>query len=326
MLLILLDCAPIINIMPVILVIDRGGSIKELSAKTYDDENLFKKAGFKTPTDFALHHVFGVGSYNVHLYGKTKGKAGQENKYDFPPPVDHVLFFGSCLLVNKRGKEADAEVADLSLKEWETLYEKLFGGFEDLAATADDDEEEESIPEEDQRLLADPNTKFTKQGYVKDDFIVDDDEEEEDDDDDEDDDSSASLADSSLDDTSEDLPRPKSAPVARRGAGRGGRGGRGPGGRGGDDQGRGGAAGGRGRGRGRGRGGRGGRGAPAAESQSEMDDVVVTRVTRARGCATAGPVRTRRSRKEPGASMIVDDEPVTMEACQEELSEEAYFA
>ena len=308
MALITLDCA---TIMPVILVIDRGGSIKELSAKTYDDENLFKKAGFKTPTDFALHHVFGVGSYNIHLYGKIKGKAGQENKYDFPPPMDHVLFFGSCLLVNKRGKEADAEVVDLPLKEWETLYEKLFGGFEDLAATADDDEEE-SIPEEEKRLLADPNTKFTKQGYVKDDFIVDDEDEDEDEDD-EDSSDVSSVADSSLDETSEDLPRPKSAAAARQGAGRGGRG-AGRGGRG--------AGGGRGRGRGRGRGGGGSDLSHADESYSEMDGVTVTR---ARG-AGAGPVRTRRSRKESGTSMIVDDEPVTMEACHEELSEEAYFA
>ena len=57
---------------------------------------------------------------------------------------------------------------------WEKLYEKLFGGFEDLTATQQEDEEEadelENIPED----------KKTKEGgYLKDGFVVDDVEEEE---------------------------------------------------------------------------------------------------------------------------------------------------
>jgi hypothetical protein len=70
------------------------------------------------------------------------------------------------------------------------MYEKLFGGFEDLAATCAEDEEEED------ELENIPASKKTKQGYLKDGFVVDSDssdekeesyDSEEEDEDDEDD-------------------------------------------------------------------------------------------------------------------------------------------
>ena len=70
---------------------------------------------------------------------------------------------------------------------WEKMYEKLFGGFEDLAATCLEDELE--IDE----LDSIPADKKTKQGYLKDGFVVDSEDTEDDntnssDDEDEDDD------------------------------------------------------------------------------------------------------------------------------------------
>jgi hypothetical protein len=50
---------------------------------------------------------------------------------------------------------------------WNKIYEKLFGGFEDLAATAAEDEAEED------ELANVPKEKKTKQGYLKDGFVVD---------------------------------------------------------------------------------------------------------------------------------------------------------
>jgi hypothetical protein len=163
--------------MPNVIIVERLGSLKSTQMKTTNEEEFYKKAGFKTATDFQVHHAFKlkVGDadpYNIVLYGKTVGKANQENKYDFPPPVDHTLFFGNCLLVNKNDQ---GEVLDLSVELWEKMYEKLFGGFEDLTR---DDSSEDEIDEEEQRILNDPNTQFTKEGYVKDDFIVDDDSDE----------------------------------------------------------------------------------------------------------------------------------------------------
>ena len=81
-----------------------------------------------------------------------------------------MLFFGSCILV--LNLDEDAEVFDdLSVTNWEKMYEFLFGGFEDL-----DDDEEDSEDED-----VDSDASFTKDGYMKDGFIVDDDEDDDDD-------------------------------------------------------------------------------------------------------------------------------------------------
>jgi hypothetical protein len=93
------------------------------------------------------------------------GKANTENKYDFPPPIDNILYFGCIALVAKNDKD---DYVDLSLEEWNNFYEDLFGGFENLADTAKEDDNEidelENIPAE----------MKTKTGYLKDDFVVED--------------------------------------------------------------------------------------------------------------------------------------------------------
>jgi hypothetical protein len=172
--------------MSKIVIVEKLGSIKTVSLKLTDlPADLYKKAGLKSATDFKLHHTFDIKSeYYVELYGKITGKAGQENKYDFPPPMDNTLFFGNCLLIckNQRGN-----IIDMSHTDWIKIYEHLFGGFENIGdEDEEDDDEEEEIDEEELRILNDPTTKFTKEGYVKDDFIADDDDEDEilDDDDD----------------------------------------------------------------------------------------------------------------------------------------------
>ena len=50
---------------------------------------------------------------------------------------------------------------------WEKIYAKLFGGFEDLGTTAAEDENEED------ELVNVPKNKKTKNGYLKDGFVVD---------------------------------------------------------------------------------------------------------------------------------------------------------
>lgn len=153
--------------MPTLLIVDKNASIKESNVKSFTD--LYKKAGFKSAEGFEKVNEWTIDTVTVSLYGKTAGRAGQENKYDFPPPVDTVLFFGSCVLLVEDG--------NLTKSQWEKIYEKLFGGFEDLASEdSDDDDDEEDI---------DDDLPKTKQGYAKDGFIVED--EEDDDEDDEED-------------------------------------------------------------------------------------------------------------------------------------------
>jgi hypothetical protein len=159
----------------IVVIIEKSGTPKSLNIKDYKEEELFKKCGFKKADGFAKHTVWPVKidgkKYNVAMYGKLDGKANMENKYDFPPPIDTKLFFGACVLVAtilEPTKTKEKTLCNLSLDLWDKIYEKLFGGFENLAVTAaeDDDEEDE---------LADiPASKKTKNGgYLKDGFVVD---------------------------------------------------------------------------------------------------------------------------------------------------------
>ena len=84
-----------------IIIVEKTGSLKEVALKNYNEGELYKKAGLKAATDFGVQTTWKFGSnVNIRLFGKTSGRAGQENKYDFPPPVDSKLFFGGCVLVN----------------------------------------------------------------------------------------------------------------------------------------------------------------------------------------------------------------------------------
>jgi hypothetical protein len=162
-----------------VIIVDKTGSLKSLTIKDYKEEELYKKCGFKKPDGFEKHTEWKMKmdgkKYIVAAYGRTEGKANMENKYDFPPPIDTTLFFGSCLLLCTVLKDdGKKEPISLSLEQWEKMYEKLFGGFEDLATTAAEDEAEED------ELEAVPANKKTKHGYLKDGFVVDSDSDDKD--------------------------------------------------------------------------------------------------------------------------------------------------
>jgi hypothetical protein len=155
-----------------VIIVERIGTLKMLSIKDFKQEELYKKCGFKKAEDFNKQTEWSVKlngtKYIIHLYAKTEGRANSENKYDFPPPVDTTLFYGSCALVGYIKTTDGAKIlTNVSVALWNKIYEKLFGGFEDLAATAKEDEEEED------ELENIPKEKKTKQGYLKDGFVVD---------------------------------------------------------------------------------------------------------------------------------------------------------
>jgi hypothetical protein len=156
-----------------VIIIDKTGSLKSLSVKDFKEDELFKKCGFKNGNNFGKQTEWVVKietiKYYVSVYAKTDGKANTENKYDFPPPIDTKLFFGSCVVVGMiLNNENKMEYISLNIELWEKMYEKLFGGFESLDVVAIEDENEEdeldNIAEEFK----------TKDGYLKDGFVVDD--------------------------------------------------------------------------------------------------------------------------------------------------------
>lgn len=155
-----------------IIIVERLGSLKQLSIKDFKLEELYKKCGFKKAEDFTKQTEWNVKydgkKYFIQVFAKTDGRANSENKYDFPPPIDTKLFYGSCAIIGQIKKDDGTKTyVNLSLPLWNKIYEKLFGGFEDLAATAKEDEEEED------ELDNIPKEKKTKQGYLKDGFVVD---------------------------------------------------------------------------------------------------------------------------------------------------------
>jgi hypothetical protein len=155
-----------------IVIVETNGSLKKTLFKKFNEENLYKKCNLKKPADFEKKTKWSVNidglKYVVFLFAKEKGRANNENKYDFPPPVDNKLFFGNCVLF---AKNEDNEYIDLTIELWNKIYEKLFGGFENLDSTAAEDEDEED------ELDDIPAEMKSKDGYLKDDFVVDEEDE-----------------------------------------------------------------------------------------------------------------------------------------------------
>lgn len=151
-----------------IVIVSKNGSTTVVSVGENYAEELYKKCGFKSNNGFRCVHTWSLEFnnivYELRVYGKTTGRAGSENTYEFPPPIDNTLFFSKCAVVNT----VDGKPVDLSPKEFEDIMEFLHGGFEDIGDTDTSEEEDEQ----------DDTKSYTKEGYEKDGFIVDDDEEE----------------------------------------------------------------------------------------------------------------------------------------------------
>lgn len=156
--------------MTSVLIIDKTASVKSLNIAKFSQDDLYKKAGFKTSTGFAKITNWSINIqnvlYSIEVYGKTSGRAGQENKYEFPPPIDNTLLFGSCVILCRR--QSDQSVVSITTEQWNALYESLYGGFDDLTQSSGESSSEEDSIE---------NRNKTKTGYAKDGFVVDDSEE-----------------------------------------------------------------------------------------------------------------------------------------------------
>jgi len=150
------------------IVISKGGSIKEMHIAESEMGRAKYAALCKTPptyeSAFKRHATWSVKKYGlvVELWARTNGRAGQENKYEFPPPVDEKLFFGECAIVSTTTESS------LTCSVWKKIHAHLFGGFDDLEKLAVQDDAESD------ELEHVPNKKKTKHGYLKDGFIIDD--------------------------------------------------------------------------------------------------------------------------------------------------------
>lgn len=162
-----------------LLIIDKSGTPKILAVKDYKEDEIYKKCGFKKPDGLEKRHTWVVRvdktNYRVAVFAKDDGKANMENKYEFPPPIDSALYFGSCaVLVEQKNLAGVFIPTNLTITLWDKIYEKMFGGFDSTANKDDDDEMDE--------LETVLKSKKTMNGYLKDGFVVDSENEEEEDD------------------------------------------------------------------------------------------------------------------------------------------------
>ena len=97
----------------IIIIIDKTGLAKTLNVKDYKECDLYKKCGFKQPDGFEKRIEWN----NICIFGKINGKANMVNKYDFPPPLNNELFFGSCAVV--------CDKMNLTLDLWETIMKDV---------------------------------------------------------------------------------------------------------------------------------------------------------------------------------------------------------
>ena len=180
--------------MPSIVIVEKNGDLKAQEYKSSTTEEIYKKCSLKKADGFGkvaewTYSKRGENMITVELWARHDGLANQENKYDFPPPADNELFFGNCALL---ARDSNMNIVDLTVEKWNKVYEHLFGGFETLADNEDEDEEEED------ELDNIPSSMKTKDGYLKDGFIIEDaledgaNSSESDEDDEEDDDNSDS--------------------------------------------------------------------------------------------------------------------------------------
>lgn len=177
-----------------IILVSKTGTLSECVVQPASESTLeeltvllSKKCGYRNHHGFSCYHTwryknkkFKCNHVNeevvpkyiyIDIWGKTDGRAGYENKYEVPPPIDELIFYGNLALVARIDKE---HATNLTINMWNVIYEKLFGGFEDLALTAVEDENE--IDE----LDLFPSHKKTSNGYLKDGFVVEDDSDDKD--------------------------------------------------------------------------------------------------------------------------------------------------
>lgn len=123
--------------------ITKKGSVKSINKNDIDfikkNKNISKLNSWK------------YNNYDYILYGCINGEAGEENKYDLPPPSDCELYFSDLYFI----KYENNNIIDLSLEDYNLFYAHCFEGFESIESTEDEIEEELSEHTSDRDFIND---------------------------------------------------------------------------------------------------------------------------------------------------------------------------
>lgn len=115
-----------------VIIIEKTGILKSLQIKSYKEEELFKKCGYKSSNNFKKQIQwsceFEKQKYLIYLYGKVDGVMNSLNNYPFPPSLNKRKILGNCVLVcmiQDNENLSKLYPHNLSLTLWTTIYEKL---------------------------------------------------------------------------------------------------------------------------------------------------------------------------------------------------------
>jgi len=94
-----------------------------------------------------------LGSYpfkqtTIFLFGYTKGRAGQENKHELPPPFDETVVFGDILILASKNKMSFAQPIAFKAEDYENFYKRQFGDCEDESDEESTESDEDVVEEE----------------------------------------------------------------------------------------------------------------------------------------------------------------------------------
>ena len=113
--------------------------------------------------DIARECDFNYKNITISVFGFSDGEAGNENKFDLPPPIDQTLYFG-CLIIIAHKKENIINIDEDTFNEF---YERIFEGFVNLG---DEDtwSEEEDANTDDRDFIVDDDFIEYEDGYIED--------------------------------------------------------------------------------------------------------------------------------------------------------------
>ena len=77
-------------------------------------------------------------NYIISVFAWNKGKEGEQNLFDLPPPIDNQIYYGNIYIIAHK----DNKIKNFTTSDFNKFYEKSFGGFEDLGSEDSWSEEE----------------------------------------------------------------------------------------------------------------------------------------------------------------------------------------
>ena len=98
-------------------------------------------------------NIWNYNNNDFVIYGCENGNAGEENKYDLPPPIDCELYFNDLYII----KFSNEKIQNLNMEEYNNFYNDCFGGFEDIQSTDNEEEDELSEHSSDRDFIDDAN-------------------------------------------------------------------------------------------------------------------------------------------------------------------------